>query len=568
MDFLKRCFVKRASTEDLADGLETAQEYTARWNSIRIIYYTMFLMSLGFSIILTGVWPYLDKLDPDAGKEFMGWIVSANPVGQMIFSPLVGWWSNRLGSIRLPLLVSLALFSIASGIYSTLELFTSHHKYWMMYSRFLIGVSSASIAVCRSYLSAATKVRERTGAVSMVSLAQTLGFIVGPALQGLVTPLGDRGVPLFKDKLYLNMYTATGWINVVMGIMNFCLFLPFFFKEKRIAAKEAMVQQGKDSEKETWKALKPDYVSAWSLIFAFFILVFNFVFLETLATPLTMDMFAWTKAEALYYMAWVMAVGAIVASATFLTIGPLCKKFAEHKVLLWGGFFLMVLGRAVYVPMSDSPPMLAIPLNSTALHHAEPYVYASNFTEVYSNLTRVEYDEMSTVPVMETVQDVEVLGCPITQEWCKTTKGMTISQFLIGYAFTAIGYPIGVTLITTIFSKILGPRPQGTWMGIMTGSGCLSRALGPVFLSTIYTKLGLYWTFGSTAVMMAATMLWLWLVRDRLIPPEYENPNSGQELQTVTSKKDPNAVDPSELEKLNGSIPQMMEQPEQLEKPS
>lgn len=211
----------------------------------------------------------------------MGWIVAANPVGQMIFSPLVGWWSNRLGSIRLPLLCSLALFSIASGIYSTLELFTSHHKYWMMYSRFLIGVSSASIAVCRSYLSAATKVRERTAAVSMVSLAQTLGFIVGPALQGVVTPLGDHGVPLFRDKLHLNMYTATGWINVLMGIVNFCLFLPFIFKEKRIAAREAMVQQGKETEKETWKSTKPDYVSAWSLILAFFILVFNFVFLET-----------------------------------------------------------------------------------------------------------------------------------------------------------------------------------------------------------------------------------------------------------------------------------------------
>lgn len=34
--------------------------------------------------------------------------------------------------------------------------------------------------MCRSYLSAATKVEERTGAVSMVSLAQVLGFIVGP----------------------------------------------------------------------------------------------------------------------------------------------------------------------------------------------------------------------------------------------------------------------------------------------------------------------------------------------------------------------------------------------------
>jgi ceroid-lipofuscinosis MFS transporter 7 len=45
-----------------SDGLETQQEKRERWISIRIIYFTMFLMSLGFSIILTGVWPYLDKV--------------------------------------------------------------------------------------------------------------------------------------------------------------------------------------------------------------------------------------------------------------------------------------------------------------------------------------------------------------------------------------------------------------------------------------------------------------------------------------------------------------------------
>lgn len=43
-------------------GLETESEYRERWISIRVIYFTMFLMSLGFSIIITGVWPYLDKV--------------------------------------------------------------------------------------------------------------------------------------------------------------------------------------------------------------------------------------------------------------------------------------------------------------------------------------------------------------------------------------------------------------------------------------------------------------------------------------------------------------------------
>lgn len=42
--------------------LESAQERRERWRSIYVIYFTMFQMSLGFSIVLTGVWPYLDKV--------------------------------------------------------------------------------------------------------------------------------------------------------------------------------------------------------------------------------------------------------------------------------------------------------------------------------------------------------------------------------------------------------------------------------------------------------------------------------------------------------------------------
>lgn len=42
--------------------LETEDEKKTRLLSLRIIYFTMFLMTLGFSIILTGIWPYLDKV--------------------------------------------------------------------------------------------------------------------------------------------------------------------------------------------------------------------------------------------------------------------------------------------------------------------------------------------------------------------------------------------------------------------------------------------------------------------------------------------------------------------------
>ena len=75
----------------------------------------------------------------------MGFVVAANPLGQMIFSPLVGWWSNKLGTIRLPLLLTLSLFTFASGLYSILEILPMRsRKIWMLLARFLVGVSSGN----------------------------------------------------------------------------------------------------------------------------------------------------------------------------------------------------------------------------------------------------------------------------------------------------------------------------------------------------------------------------------------------------------------------------------------
>ncbi|XP_057335701.1 major facilitator superfamily domain-containing protein 8 isoform X1 [Microplitis mediator] len=466
------------------DDLETVIERTERWRSIYVIYFTMFLMSLAFSIVLTGVWPYLDKLDPSVKKEFIGYVVAANPFGQMIFSPVIGWWGNKRGSVRLPLLLTLALFVIASVIYSTLELIPGDKKTWMVAARFIVGVSSANIAVARSYLSAATKLSERTKAVSMVSLAQVLGFVVGPGLQAAVTPLGDAGFNIFG--LPFNMYTMAGWINVFFGLLNLIFILPWNFKEHKIAAREAMRDQGKSSEKEAWKAIKPDYVAAWTLISAFIILVFNFVLLETLGTPLTMDQFAWTKKESLYYMGIVMSVGAVIACVVFVIIEPLCKRFDERRVMLWGGFLFMVVGRIICIPWGNTdPPLIA---------ERELITNAS----LSPNAT-------------------EVVGCPSDQEWCRYTPAMTITQFIIGYGFTTIGYPVGVTLVQTIFTKVLGPRPQGLWMGIMTGAGCAARVLGPVFVGFIYTRWGTYHTFGITGLTLVVAMIWLQIVNKRLI---------------------------------------------------
>jgi hypothetical protein len=62
------CRQRNAGVYKTAD-LETPQERRRRWWSIRIIYFTMFIMTLGFSIVLTGVWPFLDSVRPTRKLE-------------------------------------------------------------------------------------------------------------------------------------------------------------------------------------------------------------------------------------------------------------------------------------------------------------------------------------------------------------------------------------------------------------------------------------------------------------------------------------------------------------------
>ncbi|XP_060524429.1 major facilitator superfamily domain-containing protein 8 isoform X2 [Cylas formicarius] len=530
-----RLLIKDSRSPKTKDNLETPEEYKERWISIYIIYFTMFMISLGFSIIVTGVWPYLDKLDPTAGKEYMGFVVAANPFAQMLFSPLVGWWTNKAGSIRIPVIVSLVIFTLASGLYSSLELFETNRKHWMLWSRFLVGVSSANVAACRSYLSAATRYSERTKAVSMISLAQVLGFVIGPAIQAAVVPLGDDGLWIIPNRLKLNMYTASGWINAALSLINIFLFLPKYFKEYKVAAKEAMVKQGKTNEKDIWKNNNPDYFAAWSLIVAFFVLVFNFMLLETLATPVTMDQFAWSKSESLYYMGILMSIGAIASIATFASIGALSKKFSEVKITIWGGFLFMVIGRVLCIPFGGDLPLTYdsdFKVNLTVFCHDKLKNVSAPFLdyEILNQSLRehgrwldLEATNRSYIRYMTLNCGEELVGCPSSQEWCSYIPAINLVQFIFGFIFTVFGYPVGVTLIQTLFSKLLGARPQGVWMGLMTGSGCLSRVMGPVFITYVYEEYGTIWTFGFTTVMMAVSLVWLLCFRKRLEPVDLES---------------------------------------------
>lgn len=89
-------------------------------------------------------------------------------------------------------------------------------------------------------------------------------------------------------------------------------------------------------------------------------------------------------------------------------------------MLLWGGFLLTGVASLLCIPWGPGPPPLA----------------------------PADAQEAGG-------------GCPqAAQPWCQDSRALSIPQFLLAYACVSVGYSLGVTLIQTIFSKVLGPRPQ------------------------------------------------------------------------------------------------------------
>lgn len=132
----------------------------------------------------------------------------------------------------------------------------------------------------------------------------------------------------------------------------------------------------------------------------------------------------------------------------------------------------------------------------------------------------------------------EPTGCPYEQTWCQYIPAIHLAQYISSDILIGVGYPACNVMSYTLYSKILGPKPQvrrpwsvkqklllcklewlfivwvlcflqGVYMGWLTASGSGARTLGPVFVSHVYTLLGPRWAFSLICGMVLAAIILL-----------------------------------------------------------
>ncbi|XP_023655750.2 major facilitator superfamily domain-containing protein 8 isoform X1 [Paramormyrops kingsleyae] len=479
-------------SDDIAEDLA---EYSSRWKSIRIMYFTMFLSSVGFSIVITSIWPYLQKVDDSANASFLGWVVAAYSLGQMVASPIFGWWSNRRPR-KEPLVCSILVNVAANLLYAYVHLFHSNRKYYMLTSRVLVGFGAGNVAVVRSYVAGATSLKERTSAMANMSACQALGFILGPALQAALSFIGEAGVCFRPIDLQLNMYTTPALLAAFFGVINIlCVIL--ILREHSVDDEGRQISAINYTSEERVDLVNEegsiDQIAVVTSNILFFIILFVFAVFETIATPLSMDMFAWTRKQAVLYNGIILACTGFESILVFLLVKIISVRIGERPVLL-GGLIIIFCGFFILLPWGDEYPKIQwSDLQNSSSHQGLPTLRrVSNSSE-------------------------DPIGCPPEQTWCQFTPAIQLAQYIVSDILIGVGYPACNVMSYILYSKILGPKPQGVYMGWLTASGSGARTLGPVFVSQFYTNLGPRWAFSLICGIMLAAMLLLLCTYRRLI---------------------------------------------------
>jgi DHA1 family tetracycline resistance protein-like MFS transporter len=173
---------------DLSPGAPKKQRH-----ALAFIAVTLLLDTIGFGLIM----PVMPRLLVEISGEglsraavYGGWLGFVYAAMQFLFAPVLGNLSDRFGRRRVLLFAigALGIDYVVMGFAPTLA--------WLFVGRAIAGAAGASFTPAYAYVADISPPEKRAQNFGIVSAAFGIGFIIGPAIGGLLGSLGSRA-PFF-----------------------------------------------------------------------------------------------------------------------------------------------------------------------------------------------------------------------------------------------------------------------------------------------------------------------------------------------------------------------------------
>ncbi len=300
--------------------------------ALGLMFLTVFIDLIGFGIILPLLPLYVKQFG--ASGFAVGLLLMSYSLMQFFFAPMWGRLSDRIGR-RPVLLISLAASAVGYAIWGC-----STSLAMLFVSRIVAGFGNANLAVAQAYIADVTPEEYRAQGMGMIGAAFGLGFVLGPAIAGLVISFG----------VHPNMlgYIAAGFSVIDLIFTACCLPEP----ETRKGKAHNVFSLGADF------FLKTVTNEKFSLsLFIIFISTFAFANMETTLVLLTSQYYNFTMAQNSYLFAGLGLVMVVIQGGL---IRQLSKKYPDAQLVSIGTALIAV--GLVLTPITHSFVVLCVAL--------------------------------------------------------------------------------------------------------------------------------------------------------------------------------------------------------------
>jgi DHA1 family tetracycline resistance protein-like MFS transporter len=273
--------------------------------------------------------------DYSRASDMIGYFGLAWAAMQFIFSPLLGAWSDRFG--RRPVIL-LSCFGIAVD-YVFMALAPS--LWWLFVGRLISGITTSNVSTAFAYITDVTPPEKRAHAFGMISAAFGLGFVVGPAVGGLI---GNHSL------------RAPFWAAAVLSLVN-ALYGYFILPESLPPERRAKSAWHMANPMGSLKLLRSHpQLAGLSVVMTLYYLAHQS--LPSMWALYTEYRYAWNRRDVGLSLALVGVCAAIVSGGL---VGTIVKRFGERTSVLSGllfgviGFLGFALGTRGWMMMAVIP---------------------------------------------------------------------------------------------------------------------------------------------------------------------------------------------------------------------